>query len=476
VPGQVFKNSVCTVGGTKDGRTELLGPGRMVYVTAKTIIVPPTNLQVGTKVFADIEGDEVVRVRPLAFDEADIQRFRRVNEALFGVGLGEVALGDPATFLANRWREEAAKGNVGGPTDPLREFDAQMVSKSRRYPMTWWHDDPEPGVLELANEFLAPRGLSTELPLQAVRDDLDARVGRGEDEATARRHAISMLVGEANRRFQQGGLPDRFFEFPQYTWEDNEPVWYLMTPEQQQRLTESGVFGAVETLQQNTSAPLGSAAPTERTGHVGTFSLLQVLTQPRATYPTLAAKSSLLSVLVLSCVWGVERNFDQLFKRAMDANDLKPMAAVFASNVFFGGLFGIYIIWVSSWLFAWAARKLGGAISDAQMRVVLAWSALPKALILVFLVGLYLVLGDDFLLFDRKHLLKASPALVLPVVAVQVVCDVWSIVLGVVGLSVLSKLSVLRSVGAYVLGGVILLVPFFAGIWLWATFGKLVGA
>lgn len=476
MPGQVLNDSVCTVGGTKDGRTELLGPGRMVYVTEKTVIAPTTSLQVGTKVFADIEGEEAVRVRPLAFDEADIQRFRRVNEALLHAGLGEIAFGDPATFLANRWKEEAAKGNVGGPTEPLREFDARMASKNRRYPMTWWHDDPEPGVLELANEFLAPRGLATELPLQAVSDDLDARVGRGEDEASARRHAISMLVGEANRRFQQASLPERFCEFPTYAWEDNEPVWYLMTPEQQRSLTESGIFSSADAPQQDTSALPASAMPSERTGHIGTFNRLNVLTQPRATYPMLAAKSSLLSVLVLSCVWGMERNFDQLFKRAADANDLKPMAVVLASNVVFGSLFGIYIIWVSSWLFAWAARKLGGTISDAQMRVVVAWSALPKTLILFSLVGLFLVLGDDFLLLDRKALMKASPALVLPVVAVQVVCDVWSVILGVVGLSVLAKLSVLRSVGAYVLGGVILLVPFFAGIWLWATFGKLVGA
>lgn len=197
-----------------------------------------------------------------------------------------------------------------------------------------------------------------------------------------------------------------------------------------------------------------------------------VLASPRAVFPKLAEKPSLVSTIILASIWGIERNFNELFKHAVPLSDAKPLLEVFGANVVFGILFGISVIWLASWVFAWSSRRLGGALSASAMRTILAWSGVPKVLTLLGLFGLFAALGQSFLSQDQTSLLKSFPALVGVFVLVQLVCSIWTVVLGVVGLSELSKLSIWKSIGVYALGGVILLVPLFGGVLLWGRFGK----
>jgi hypothetical protein len=195
----------------------------------------------------------------------------------------------------------------------------------------------------------------------------------------------------------------------------------------------------------------------------------KVLTSPRVAFPGLAERPTIAVVLVMGSVWGIERNFHELFKRAVPLGEIRPLPTVFAANVGFGIVFGISIIWLASWVFAWCARRLGGAVSSTSVRVVLAWSAVPHVVTLLYLFALFFAQGQFFLLQDRKGLLLSAPALVAPFLLVQLVCSIWSVVLAVVGLSELAKISVGRSIGAYLLGGLMLLVPLVAGTLGWAS-------
>ena len=198
-------------------------------------------------------------------------------------------------------------------------------------------------------------------------------------------------------------------------------------------------------------------------------SSFSVLINPRTVFPQLAARPSLVWTVAFACVLGIERNFHELFKRAIPLSDMKPLPEIFGLNVLSGIVFGVSMMWVSSWVLAWSSRQLGGVISSSAMRTVLAWSAAPKMLSMLGLFVLFASQGQYFLLQDRKGLLTSSPVLVGTFLLVQMVCSIWGVVVGVVGLSELAKLSIGKSIGAYLLGALILLAPLLGGTLLWAS-------
>lgn len=446
------RDVVCTVGARQpNGDLELLAPGRMVYVSRQTVVVPGTQLEVGYKVLADVEGQAVRRVRPAALSADDVARFQKVDAALRSSGLGELAFGDVEAFLKQKWAEAHARGDASGPTDPLQELDRRLSEAKRRFPMTWWHDDPSKGADELAQDFLAPRGLSTDLPRQALEDDLDRRVAAGQSEADARREAIAWLVAEANLRFSRAGLPERFFPFREYPWEDDEPVWYLLTKEQADGLAASGV------LAEPAPAPAAPRAP----------SALAVLVRPREIFPALAQRPTSAGLVVLAAVWGIERTFYALFRDAFPPQVLAAPWPFWSARLFWGAMFGICAVWAFGNLVPWTVKKVGGsAIAPPAVRAVLAWAALPRVVSLGFLLVLYARFGDAFVVDDRKALLKAAPGWVGVFSLVYLVASLWSGALGAVGLAAVARLTVWKALSAYVFAGAILLVPVFLGLWL----------
>lgn len=448
------RDVVCTVGARQpNGTLELLAPGRMVYVSGQTVVVPGTQLEVGFKVLADVDGQVVRRVRPAALSADDVERFRKVDAVLAACGLGALALGDVEGFLKHKWAEAHARGDAAGPTDPLQELDRRLAEQKRRFPMTWWHDDPSKGADELAQDFLAPRGLSTALPRQELEDDLDRRVAAGQSEADARREAIARLIVEANLLFQRAGLPERFFPFAEYPWEDDEPVWYLLTPEQAEALVAGGVLAAP-------GAPRAAVAPAQR-------GALAVLWRPREVFPTLASRPTTFGIVVLAAVWGIERTFYALFRDAFPPQVLGAPGQFWSARLFWGSMFGVCAVWAFGNLVPWTVKKVGGGtLAPSAVRAVLAWAALPRVVSLAFLLVLYARFGDAFVVEDRKALLKAAPGLVGLFSLVYLVASLWSGALGAVGLAAVARLSLWKALTAYVYAGAILLVPVFLGLWL----------
>lgn len=191
--------------------------------------------------------------------------------------------------------------------------------------------------------------------------------------------------------------------------------------------------------------------------------------RPRTTLAGLATRPKLAAVLPLGAVWGLERKFHGLLKHAVPEADLQPIISVAAENLLFGTIFGLSMLWIASWAFSWSARRLGSEITSDAMRVVLAWSAVPRIPVLVLLVVLLFALGDTLLLHDRRQLMTLAPGFLLPFIGVWMVCSIWSVVIAVGGLAEVGRISIGRSLGAYAIGGLILVLPLLAAVFARAS-------
>ena len=105
-----------------------------------------------------------------------------------------------------------------------------------------------------------------------------------------------------------------------------------------------------------------------------------------------------------------------------------------------------------------------GVFEQQRRRAGAAWDP-ARIPLLVLLVVLLFVLGDTFLLHDRQELVTLVPGFILPFLALWMLCTIWSLVIAVGGLAEVGRISVGRSLGAYAIGYLILLVPLLAAVY-----------
>lgn len=224
------------------GVLELLGPGRMVYITPDTEVAAGTTLSPGYKVLAtlsgtrDAEGRELVAgVRALGPAPKDVAEFTRVLAQLASVDLPLVFEPSATEWLDKRFSHALLRGEMADHV-PLRAAISQWEQQDRRFGMMSWLEDLGPGLHELS-EHLVRQGLTSDLdpaPLEAEFDRLHSTL---DDEELVRRHLIGRLVSLANERSAAAGRPERFFAFADLQWED-EPLWLWLTPVQAEALVK----------------------------------------------------------------------------------------------------------------------------------------------------------------------------------------------------------------------------------------------
>jgi hypothetical protein len=119
-------------------------------------------------------------------------------------------------------------------------------------------------------------------------------------------------------------------------------------------------------------------------------------------------------------------------------------------------------------------------IEAAGARSILGWASLPSVLPLVFVWALFAARGADFLRIGGEAFKAESPGVWWIGFALQLLSGVWSLVLAVLGVSAVSKLSLVRAIGAYVTAAVafwaILNVGMFGLQWLAPAFLDAVAA
>lgn len=198
--------------------------------------------------------------------------------------------------------------------------------------------------------------------------------------------------------------------------------------------------------------------------------LKSIWLDPGPTIKQICATNPRRLYFPLAAVWGASYNLSLALRRGIPAETLEDSEisspwVIVGINVFFGAVFGIVVLWLLSFLFAWLGRLLGGRGSARDVRTVLAWSSVPHIPNLVVAV-LAVVIGGTSVL-TAAHATGTSvsshPLQVLFLLA-NGVFGIWGFVISVAGLQTVMGISALRAVGVLVFGGLLIFAVVFSSI------------
>jgi Yip1-like protein len=196
---------------------------------------------------------------------------------------------------------------------------------------------------------------------------------------------------------------------------------------------------------------------------------LRVLVRPRTEFPRVLDLRSASWFPLLAALAGLEREFSELYEKASPERAARPFVEVFALHAVLGSLRGIAALALLAVLIATATRLMKHPIDNRSARAILGWASLPSLLPLMLLLGMFTAQGPELLRIGSENVKLAAPSLWWGVLVLQIAGGIWSLVLAVLGISALSKLSVLRAAAAYLVAAVtfwaLLNVALFALEW-----------
>src|SRR5262245_5080674 len=180
---------------------------------------------------------------------------------------------------------------------------------------------------------------------------------------------------------------------------------------------------------------------------------LSVWWKPRATIERILATNPTHHVLLLAAIGGVASALTQLIfaNFAIELLDWR----LIASGTVVAAIFGVVSLYISSVIFAWSGRLLGGRASPTTMRAVLAWGPAPS--IIGFAICL-IVIGGLKLSGSAE---TAAPAFqnlftVLPIIAL--VFALWSLIATMLMFARIQRFGFWRTVGGFALGEVLIIL------------------
>jgi hypothetical protein len=196
----------------------------------------------------------------------------------------------------------------------------------------------------------------------------------------------------------------------------------------------------------------------------------EYLTRPRSELPRVVEQRSPAWPLVFAAVLGSESELADLSRYPSPERALRPAFEVIALHTLLGCLRGIIVLALLAVLVATATRLMKHPIDNRQARAILGWSAAPLVLPLALLLGIFAVRGSELLGIGSDGLKAAAPALWWGLTLLQIASGIWSPILAVGGIAGLSKMSIVRSLAAYLLAVITLLaginLVMFALQWL----------
>jgi hypothetical protein len=173
--------------------------------------------------------------------------------------------------------------------------------------------------------------------------------------------------------------------------------------------------------------------------------------EPDATMKRLVSSNSGRGFALLAAAWGISFNLTLLLRRGippslLEDSEIDSAWTIVGANVLIGALFGILVLWILSFLFAWVGRLFGGRAGARQIRTVSAWSSVPHLL--------NLVIAAPVILIGGTALLTASPPPVLRVLALipSAILALWAVALFIAGLKAVMEISLLRAVAVFGVG------------------------
>jgi len=204
----------------------------------------------------------------------------------------------------------------------------------------------------------------------------------------------------------------------------------------------------------------------------GEHPLKSVWFEPGPTIAQICATNPGRLYFQLASVWGASYNLSLAVRRGISSETLLEAGisspwVIVGVNVLVGSIFGIVVLWVLSFVYAWLGRALGGQGKARDVRTVLAWSSVPHIPNLVAATLVIVIGGTSMLTATHPGAPSLSnPPLQIVFLLVNGIFGIWGFVISVAGLKAVMRISAPRAVVVIVLGGLLtfaaLLTPVLA--------------
>lgn len=181
------------------------------------------------------------------------------------------------------------------------------------------------------------------------------------------------------------------------------------------------------------------------------WALAGMFTRPRRTIAGIVADERYASVLLLAMLAGM---FDVL-ERMADFRVTLSIARVALVAGVGGSLGGLLMLYLSGWLMHACGRWYGGKASAPALRAALAWGRVPFLVAgVLFLARLALTGGPGAAGWAHRGFQASAFWAVFFLDIAGAILATWSLVSSVAAVSEVQDLSIARTVGSFVMAGV----------------------
>ncbi len=169
--------------------------------------------------------------------------------------------------------------------------------------------------------------------------------------------------------------------------------------------------------------------------------------QPRATLRRILDDDPTRTVLLLAALCGIARFLEQA--SVENLGDVLPWPRILVSAIFIGPVGGIIGVYLGALLLVWTGRLLGGAATMTQLRAVLAWSTVPLIWTLPLVIPELALFGQEAFTESKPGILSdpQRAAIYSGLALVKAAAGIWTLAIGIIGLSEAQRFSVWRAVG-----------------------------
>jgi len=164
-------------------------------------------------------------------------------------------------------------------------------------------------------------------------------------------------------------------------------------------------------------------------------------------------------VTILLVLSGISRTFDRASLNNM--GDKMSLGGVIAFCIVAGGLLGWISFYIYSALLSWTGKWLNGQGNTKSILRMLAHAMLPTIVALIFLIPQIIIYGNEVFKSEGDIISAGltSNIIVYGSMILEFILGVWTIILVVIGLSVVQKISIGKSILNLLLPILIILVP-----------------
>ncbi|HLG93848.1 MAG TPA: YIP1 family protein [candidate division Zixibacteria bacterium] len=193
--------------------------------------------------------------------------------------------------------------------------------------------------------------------------------------------------------------------------------------------------------------------------------LVSVWAKPRKTIRDIIDNYPTKLFFPLAAIHGVVHSFHLVIRQGIAFDVEISDFDILLMNVVFGAMFGIGLFYLLSFLLIFFGRLLGGHATLRTARCVLAWAAVPYLPLFIVLIPLLFSMGNIFLHVPFRDVMQGVTGNTAAQYAAKVyfilrgVMVIWSCVIGVIGLSEALGVSIMKSVGVWVLTILCIIVP-----------------